>query len=823
MAPEAENNLRLEIGHVLFIDIVGYSKLLIEEQKERLRQLTDIVLATAQVREASNEQLVRLPTGDGMALVFRNSSEEPAKCALEIAQALKAHPEIAVRMGIHSGPVSEVTDVSGRTNIAGAGINMAQRVMDCGDAGHILLSNRVAGDLEQYRQWSACLHDLGECEVKHGVRLHLVNLCTEEFGNPAPPERCAQSKAEEKSAVAPPAPARRKSRIIALAVVFCALIGLAITAVIFAPAAVKFFAHPRPAAPPTSATPAAVGPTVPDKSVAVLPFENLSDDKANAYFAEGIQDEILTKLASIADLKVISRTSTAKYQSKPDDLKTVARELGVANVVEGTVQRAADQVRVNVQLIDARADTHLWAKTYDREAKDVFAVESEVSQGIADALQAKLSPNEANTIGAAPTKDPEAYDMFLKGEYAEREAEASRKPEDYQQAASWYQQAIARDPQFALAMADLAENEMWQHWYFKRLSEPQLEEVKSRANRGLRLAPDLAEGHIALGLYYYLGHWQYDQALAEFQRALELQPNNVRALDYAAHVHRRQGRWKQHLSELAKCEELDPRDSTIPAQIGASYCRLRMWDEANRAGLRSLALDPHNLAGMVNVILSCLNGTGDIEKAARMLAAFPADSLVASSDKFAGDISGIIGPWTYVDVIKRDYGAALKVWDKEKTNPLENRDRLSARAAIHLLTGDAASARDEIESGRALVEARLREQPDDRYSLTQLSWIDTALGRNAEALTATRQTAELISPEKDDVEGPEVLAGLAEIEARTGQTADAVKTLRRVLLLPAGMVVSIQRLKIDPVWDPIRKDPGFQQLLTGPELIGPEK
>ncbi len=453
MAPEAENNLRLEIGHVLFIDIVGYSKLLIEEQKERLRQLTDIVLATAQVREASNEQLVRLPTGDGMALVFRNSSEEPAKCALEIAQALKAHPEIAVRMGIRSGPVSEVTDVSGRTNIAGAGINMAQRVMDCGDAGHILLSNRVAGDLEQYRQWSACLHDLGECEVKHGVRLHLVNLCTEEFGNPAPPERCAQSKAEEKSAVAPPAPARRKSRIIALAVVFCALIGLAITAVIFAPAAVKFFAHPRPAAPPTSATPAAVGPTVPDKSVAVLPFENLSDDKANAYFAEGIQDEILTKLASIGDLKVISRTSVMAYRGNARNIREIGKALSVGAVLEGSVRREGKRVRLNVQLIDTATDRHLWAEDYDRDLTDVFAIQTDLAQKIAHKLQAQLSPNEMQQIMRKPTENGEAYLAFVEAHNWHVNLEDAAK---LKQASQLYERAIQLDPKFALAVADLS-------------------------------------------------------------------------------------------------------------------------------------------------------------------------------------------------------------------------------------------------------------------------------------------------------------------------------------------------------------------------------
>ncbi|HEY2711624.1 MAG TPA: adenylate/guanylate cyclase domain-containing protein [Chthoniobacterales bacterium] len=793
MTPEPDDQLRLEIGHVLFIDIVGYSKLLIEEQKGRLHQLTEIVLATEQVRKAPDEQLVRLPTGDGMALVFRNSAEEPARCALEVAQALKSHPEIDVRIGIHSGPVSEVTDVSGRNNIAGAGINVAQRVMDCGDAGHVLLSRHVAEDLEHYGHWQPLLHDLGECEVKHGVRLGIVNLYKDRVGNPQLPKKFQALKRQR---------ARKRWAGLAALLLLGAMGGAFMI---------------------ISRKPARLTSTVPEKSIAVLPFENLSDDKSNAYFAEGIQDEILTKLASIADLKVISRTSTAKYQSKPDDLKTISQQLGVANIVEGTVQRAADQVRVNVQLIDARADTHLWAKTYDRAAKDVFAVESEVSQEIADALQAKLSPNEANTVASAPTKDPEAYDMFLKGEYAQRAAEASRKLADYEQAGSWYQQAIARDPHFALAMAKLAENEMWQHWYFKRVSESELEQIKSRADRALQLAPDLAEGHIALGLNYYLGHRQYDQALAEFQRALELQPNNVPALDYAAHVHRRQGHWKQHLSEMTKCEELDPRNTNIPAQIGASYCRLRMWDEAKRAGLRSLALDPHNLAGMETVIQSCLNGTGDIEKATRLLASFPAESLIARSEQFNSDISGIIGQWPYLYVIKRDYGAALATWEKERSNSIENRDRLVARAAIHLLAPDASNTTTEIESTRALVEARLHEQPDDRNALTQLSFVNAALQDHSAALTAARRASELMPPEKDDVEGPEVLAGLAEIEARTGQSDEAIKTLREVLMLPAGIVASIARLKIDPVWDPIRKDPGFQQLLAGPELIGPNK
>jgi len=337
MAPESEKNLRLEIGHVLFIDLVGYSKLLIEEQKQRLRQLTDIVLATAQVVRATNEQLVRLPTGDGMALVFRNSSEEPAQCALEIAQGLKEHPEIPVRMGIHSGPVSEVTDVNGRTNIAGAGINMAQRVMDCGDAGHILLSKHVAEDLEQYGHWQPLLHDLGECEVKHGVRVAIVNLYADEVGNPQLPKKFQALKKHSAR--------MRRAAAAAVLLTLAAIVG-----------AIAMFPRYRVRSPLAA----------PEKSIAVLPFENHSRDPDNAYFADGIQDEILTRLSKIADLKVISRTSTQHYKSAPENLPEIARQLGVAHILEGSVQKSGDAVRVNVQLIKAANDSHLWAETFNR-------------------------------------------------------------------------------------------------------------------------------------------------------------------------------------------------------------------------------------------------------------------------------------------------------------------------------------------------------------------------------------------------------------------------------------------------------------------------
>ena len=559
---------------------------------------------------------------------------------------------------------------------------------------------------------------------------------------------------------------------------------------------------------------------IPQKSIAVLPFENLSDDKSAAYFADGIQDEILTKLASVADLKVISRTSTAKYKSKPEDLKIVSRQLGVAHVLEGAVQKAGEKVRVNVQLIDARADSHLWAKTYDRELKDLFAVESEVAQEIADSLQAKLSPAEANTLATAPTKDPAAYDLFLKGEYEERLAESSLKPESFDQAAAWYQQAIERDPNFALAIARLVQSRMQRHWFVDYLTEAELADVRKMAERAIAIAPHFAQGHVALGTYFYFGYRQYDQALAEFQRAIELQPNNLDALAFKGYVHRRQGRWAESFTELKKCLEQDPRNPTLPANIASSYLLLRMWKEANQVGRRSIALDPHDVVGMRSVLLSRLNSTGDITEAGQALATFPPDSRIVQNS-VAGGLSSVMGERSYFFVVARDYAAALKVWDNAGTSPVDQRRSLSARAAIHFLAGDLVAAQTDAEKAKSLLDDRLRERPDDILALTQLSWIHIALKRNEDALKNARRAAQLFPPEKDSIVGTFTLTGLAEVEARIGETADAVSILRELLSIPAGQTVSSSRLKIDPVWDPIRNDPRFQKLLTEKELIGP--
>src|SRR5437660_12893394 len=407
MPAEIKKEIELEIGHVLFIDIVGYSKLLIDEQRDYLHTLNEVVRRTDSFRAADAAgKLTRLPTGDGMALVFATTPDAPVSCALQINKALRSHPELRVRMGIHSGPVSGITDVNDRSNVAGAGINLAQRVMDCGDAGHILLSKHVADDLEQYRQWRSHLHDLGEREVKHDVRVHVVNLYTDELGNQAVPEKLRQVKAAQVApaiAASEAKPTRRSRGLTAALIIVAALAG-----------AGGFYIFSNRAG--SKASPSAAAPVaIPEKSIAVLPFENLSRDPDNAYIADGIQDEILTRLSKIADLKVISRTSTQHYKSAPENLPEIARQLGVAYILEGRVQKSGDAVRVNVQLIKAANDSHLWADTFDRKLTDIFSVESEVAKAIAEQFRAKLTGQEEQVITAKPTDNPQAYDAYLRG------------------------------------------------------------------------------------------------------------------------------------------------------------------------------------------------------------------------------------------------------------------------------------------------------------------------------------------------------------------------------------------------------------------------
>ncbi|HEY4758054.1 MAG TPA: adenylate/guanylate cyclase domain-containing protein, partial [Chthoniobacterales bacterium] len=509
MSSEVKKEIELEIAYVLFIDLVGYSKLLIDQQRRLLELLNRVVCGTDQFRKAeANHRLISIPTGDGMALVFYNSPEAPVECALEISRAAKEHPELNLRMGVHSGPVSGVVDVSGRANIAGAGINIAQRVMDCGDAEHILLSRHVAEDLEQLGHWKKHLHNLGEVEVKHGSRVAVVNLYTEELGNPEVPQKFLQARHKAVAAVpiAAEKPATNRNWIIAAAVIIIATLALGgyLLSRRSAPVVSGRASFPLPLASPGTAP--VIAPTaIPEKSIAVLPFENLSSDKENAFFTDGVQDEILTDLAKIADLKVISRTSVMQYKTGAQrNLREVAQQLGVAHLVEGSVQRVSNRVRVNAQLIDARNDAHLWAQTYDRDLADVFAIQSEIAKAIADQLQAKLSPAEKNAIEQRPTNDVAAFELYSRAkDLILNTGFSAIRAQNVRSGIDLLNQASSRDPSFFAAQCQLT----YAHDQLYVLNVDHTPERLALAEAALqaafRLRPDAAEAHLARANHLY--------------------------------------------------------------------------------------------------------------------------------------------------------------------------------------------------------------------------------------------------------------------------------------------------------------------------------
>ena len=543
MPPETE--VQLEIGHVLFIDIVGYSKTLIDDQRVLQQDLNDVVRNTEQFRAAESAgKLIRLPTGDGMALVFFTSPEAPLQCAMQMADALKAHPRLRVRMGINTGPVSGVADVNDRSNVAGAGINIAQRVMDLGDAGHILLSKRAAEDLSQYRRWEPYLHEIGEVEVKHGVRIAIVNFYTDTIGNP---ELSSKLRVRKKWT---------GGRLLIAAGVTVAMIAAVL--------AIRQWQRPS----------ALSG--MPEKSIAVLPFENLSANQENAFFTDGVQGEILTDLAKVADLKVISQTSVMQYRNtQKRNLREIAQALRVSHILEGSVQRAANRVRVNAQLIDARNDTHMWAETFDRELADVFAIQSEIAQAIANQLRAKLSPREEAVMHEKPTSDMAAYDLYLQAREIWRNistSSGSGGAEKLQEAIRLLDDAVRRDPNFVPALCELVRAHMYLHWIVPDPVAGHVEQARNALEAATRLQPDSGDVHLTRAFFYYQSSRDYAAALQELALAKPNLPNSAEVPYFAGIIERRQNKWDLSTRHLEEALQLDPRNVQYISELtGSNY------------------------------------------------------------------------------------------------------------------------------------------------------------------------------------------------------------------------------------------------------------
>jgi TolB-like protein/class 3 adenylate cyclase/Tfp pilus assembly protein PilF len=815
MPTELTSDFKIEIAHVLFVDVVGYSRLLINEQGERLNELNRIIRQTAQFQSAEAAgRLMRLPSGDGMALAFFNSPEAPVKCALEISEALAEHPQLRVRMGVHSGPVSGLKDVNDRTAVAGAGVNIAQRVMDCGDAGHILLSKRIADDLAQYSRWQPHLHYLGEVEVKHGVKLGIVNLHTGTLGNPTLPEKIRQAQsaapaatAEIPAAAEPALTKRRRPGPVLAALVLLAVLGIGLFA-FFQRTTTKPAATTIPAAP--SATPAPAVPST-GKSVAVLPFENLSVDPENVYFTDGVEDEIRSNLAKISDLKVISRISVAQYRNATRSLPEIASALKVTHVLEGSVQRASNRVRVAVQLIDARTDAQLWAQHYDRPLDDVFAIQSEIAKAIAAQLQIEISPSEKAAIEQSPTVNLAAYDLYNRARVhlSAISYGAPRLRENLTQAVHLLDEAVVRDPTFMLAYCELAGAHDYLYFYGLDHTPARLKLAGAALENALRLRPDAGQAHLAKAQHLYRGYLDYDGARAELAIAGRTLRNDPRIFELAGYIERRQGRHEEGLQNLQRALELDPRNIFMLQQLARSYENLHRYSEMIAVLDRALAVLPNDVNTRVVRAQVNLDWQADPKPLHTVIDAILAENPAAAEN--------LADAWLTLALSERDPAAARRalaaLGDRTFGSDALLFRRKFGEGLAARARGDSADAQAAFVGARAEQEEVVRSQGDYAPALSVLGIIDAGLGRKDEALREGRRAVELLPVTKDALNGVHVREALAIIYAWTGEKDLACQELALVTQLPRS--ASYGQLRLHPFWDALRGDPRFEKIVAG--------
>jgi len=538
--PEELKAKRMEIAHVLFMDIVGYSTRLTDEQQALVDELNQIVRSSDEFNKAAAAgRLMKIPTGDGMALIFYNSPEQPVECAVEISRALRHHPGLPVRMGVHSGPVSAVTDVNDRVNAAGVGINLAQQLMDCGDAGHILLSKRVAEDLQQNGRWRPHLHDLGEVELKHGERAHVFNFYTDDAGNSDPPKKKAMSS----TAAAAGTIDLERDRV----------------------------------------------------SICVLPFANISGDAEQEYFSDGISDDIITDLSKVSALHIVSRNTAFTFKGKPVDVRQVAAQLHVSHVLEGSVRKAAGRVRITAQLIDGSNDSHVWAERYDRDLNDIFAIQDEISHAIVDALKVKLLPEEKKAIEQHGTENVDAYNLFLMARQTYTTG-SEGDPRRLDAIIRICRRAVEIDPNYADAWALIALAEVNLRW---RVGRQGGDGGLAAAERALELNPNLADAH-AIKARILSEENRNDEASREIEIALRLDPESYQANRCAALLRFRQKRIKEATTYWEKALTLDEGDFGSAGMLVSTYTALGDQEGAQRAAKITLERCEKNLTRDAN-------------------------------------------------------------------------------------------------------------------------------------------------------------------------------------------------------------------------------
>ena len=543
-----------------------------------------------------------------------------------------------------------------------------------------------------------------------------------------------------------------------------------------------------------------------DKSIAVLPFENLSDEKENAYFADGIQDDVLTNLSKISDLRVISRTSVMQYRGRPTNLRDIGKALGVSNILEGSVRRSGNRVRVNVQLIDANTDEHVWASDYDRDVTDVFAIQSDLAREIANALQAKLSPAEKSQMTQKPTENGEAYLAFVQAHDLSCEVEDFEK---LKQSEQLYQRAIELDPNFALAIARYSQLESWIARDFDRAPERR-EKARTLAERALELQPDLPDAHLARGYSYYWGDNNYGAALKEFEIAKQGLPNESEVYLAIGAIQRRQGKWAESTASMEKAVSLNPKDWWSLQNLTHNYTMLRDFAKANQTIDRALALNPASLGPWEVKSKLAVFGKGDFsvaEKAFETVKSFPMTN--EQKLKVRSDRAGIF-------LLERRYSEGLNEAESLPDDQLAAYpDHLwgkyygigFARKGLH----DEPGARAAFLKAKSIAEDNLKRSPDSADAHLQLAKALAQLGEKEAALGEAQRASELLPESKDAFGGAEIAAGVAEVYAILGDNDRVIDVLDGLLTRPSS--VTAQGLKINPIWDPVRGDPRFQALI----------
>jgi TolB-like protein/Flp pilus assembly protein TadD len=539
-----------------------------------------------------------------------------------------------------------------------------------------------------------------------------------------------------------------------------------------------------------------------DKSIAVLPFQNLSDEKENAYFADGMQDDILTNLSKIRDLKVISRMSVMSYRGDgARNAREIGKALGVGTLLEGSVRRAGNRVRVSVQLINANNDEHIWAEDYDRELTDVFAIQADLAQKIASGLQAKLSRSEKARIDRMPTQNPDAYLLYIQAhDYANR---PDKPRETTLKAEQLFEQAINLDRNFAAAYAGLSMVESWLY----HSSDPvpmRREKARVNANEALRLQPDLPEGHLALGYAYYYGDRNYERALAEFEIAKRDLPNEAQAYLAIAAIQRRQGKWTESNSNFEKSIALDPKNLSVLFNLAFSYTAQRNFEAADKIFDRTLAAAPQSYGsrGMKGAV--AIMWKGDIRSAEKQVSLMPPDYSIVTAAR------------TWILILQRKFADALQVAQQFREETLSwftpaPCPKAFLEGRLYLYQGDKIRAQAAFEQARTVAEKLVREAPGDAARHGQLGAVLAGMGLKEDAINEGKKAVELVPESEDAFDGPKATAALAEIYAWVGDNDEALRLIDHLLQVPSFM--SVEVLKLDPAWDPLRKDPRFQALI----------